>query len=562
MAAASPASAAPALSRLHAAEQACQRALQANPFDLVALRDLAAIRRRQGRLDEAEAICRKVREFRPDDADICLDLGNLLYERSRFAEAADSYRQALRIRPDDADGHNNLGAALADLGRFEEAVESYNRALALRPDFADAHYNFGNALRALWLFEEAVGAYAQALRCRPTFAEAHNNLGVALHRLGRRSEAIVSFGEALKLQPTNPHALTGLGFALQESGRVAEALARYEEAIGVAPDFAEAHRNRSLALLLTNDMAAGWSEYEWRLRCPGFSPPNLPKPYWDGSSLAGRRVLLSTEQGSGDTFQFIRFAQNIADRGGVVTLAAPETLHPLLSTCPGISRLVPREASIDPDEYDVHCPLLSTPRVLGITPETLPAPAAYLHPEADRVARWRERLAADPAEFRVGIIWRGSPTNPHDPVRSTALKHFAGLARVPGARLYSLQLGEAAEEQRQPGHDFPVVDLGPELAEDLGTFRESAACLANLDLLVTCCTSLAHLAGAMGRPVWVAAAAVPDFRWLLDRADSPWYPSARLFRQQYAGLWDEPFAQMARALAKSVAERSGSSQNG
>ena len=553
MAHASPASAAPTPA-LHPAETACRRALQANPFDVAALRDLAAIRQRLGRPDEAEAIYRQVLGFRPDDADIHRDLGNVHYSRGRYAEAADCYRQTLRVRPDDVDGHNNLGAALADLGQLEEAVLCYGRALALRPDFADAHYNLGNALRALWLFTEATACYGQALRHRPTFVEAHNNLGVALHRLGRRDEAIASFREALRLQPTNPHALTGLGFALQESGRVVEALAQYDEAIRAAPEFAEAHRNRALALLLTNDMDAGWPEYEWRLRCPAFSPPDLPKPYWDGSPLEGRSILLTTEQGSGDTFQFVRFAQTVRDRGGVVTLAAPEKLHPLLATCPGIDRLVPRDRPAPPESYDVHCPLLSTPRVLKITPETLPAPVSYLRPEPDRVDRWREELAGYP-EFKVGIIWRGSPTNPHDPVRSTALRHFAVLARVPGVRLFSLQLGAAAEELRDPAHDFPVIDLGPRLADDLGTFRESAACLANLDLLITCCTSLAHLSGALGRPTWVAVASVPDFRWLLDRTDSPWYPAARLFRQHHPGRWDEPFAEMAGALAKEVAGR-------
>ena len=534
------------------AEHACRQALGANPFDPDALRSLGGIYGELGRLAEAADCYAEALKLRPGDADTWRTLGNTLYLLGRFAEAADAYRRTLRLLPDDVDGHNNLGAALADLGRLDEAIASYRRALGLRPDFADAHYNLGNTLRQQDRFAAAAACYGRALRLRPEFAQAHNNLGIALHRMGRLSEAIVSYREALRVRPDDPHALTGLGFALVESGRLVEAMAVYDEALRVAPDFPEAHRNRALALLLIDDMARGWDEYEWRLRCPGFAPPILPKPCWDGSPLDGRSILLYTEQGFGDAFQFARFAKPVQDRGGVVTLAAPASLHPLLSTCPGVDRLVPRDQPL-PD-FDVHCPLMSLPRVLGTTPATLPADVPYLRADPDRIEHWRREFSQYP-EFKVGIAWRGSPTNPHDLARSTALRYFEPLSRVEGVRLFGLQLGPAADELRDPAHSFPVTDLGPRLSADHGTFREAAAAMANLDLVVTCCTSLAHLAGALGRPVWVALCTVPDWRWLLDREDSPWYPTARLFRQHHPGRWEEPFARMAEALQARLTRR-------
>lgn len=538
------------LDDLRQAEHACRRTLAANPCDHAALRSLGGICGELGRLAEAAGWHAEALKLRPDDAETWRSLGNALYLLGRHDEAAAAYGRALRLRPGDADARNNLGAALADLGRSDEAIAAYRRALELRPDFADAHYNLGNALRQLNRFAEAAACYGRALRLKPDFAQAHNNLGIALHRQGRLAEALVSYREALRARPDDPHALTGLGFALVESGRVVEGLAVYDEALRIAPDFPEAHRNRALALLLSNDMPRGWPEYEWRLRCPDFVPARIPRPRWDGSPLEGRSILLSTEQGFGDAFQFARFASPVQDRGGVVTLAAPAALHPLLATCAGIDRLVPRE-DIPPD-FAVHCPLMSLPRVLGTTPATLPAAVPYLRAEPDLVEKWRRELSQYP-EFKVGIAWRGSPTNPHDLARSTALRHFEPLARIEGVRLFSLQLGPAADELRDPAHAFPVTDLGPRLAADLGSFREAAAAMMSLDLVVTCCTALAHLAGALGRPVWVALCTVPDWRWLLDREDSPWYPTARLFRQHHPGRWEEPFARMAEALKAGVA---------
>ena len=530
---------------LRQAGRACRQALQANPFDLEALRALAAICQDLGQLDEAAECYQEVLKLRPDDAEAWRLLGNARYLSGRLDEADACYRRTLQLKPNDADAHNNLGAALADRGRLDEAIDRYRDALRLRPDFADAHYNHGNALRDQGRPEEAAACYGRALRLRPEFAEAHNNLGVTLHRQGRHAEAMTSYRQALRLRPNDHHALTGLGLSLAESGRLVEALAHYDQALRLVPDSPEAHRNRSLVRLLLGDMEGGWPDYEHRWRCADFKPLNIPRPYWDGAPLAGRTILLYTEQGSGDTFLFLRFLRPVKERGGVIILAAPESLHPLLSTCPEIDRLVPRETVV-PD-FDVHCPLMSLPRVLGTTLATLPAAVPYLRAEPDRVARWRGELESV-SGFKVGIAWGGSPGNPHDRARSIPVRQFEALARIEGVRLFSLQLGPPAERLRELARDFPVTDLGPRLASDLGSFREAAAVLSSLDLLVSCDTSLVHLAGALALPAWVPLTYVPDWRWLLDRDDSPWYPTLRLFRQHVPGHWDEPFARIAEAL--------------
>jgi len=481
------------------------------------------------------------------------DRGNAFYMQGRYAEAAECYRRVLRQRPDDVDALNNLGASLADLGRLADAVVCYQEALRLRPDHAEAYYNLGNALRLAARHDEAIKAYVQALRLRPEMAEAHNNLAIVLRKKGRMAEAMASARRALELRPGNASALVNLGLGLAESGQLAEALTCYDEVIRSSADNADAHHNRAQAWLLQGDWARGWPEYEWRWRCAEFTPHGLVAPPWDGTALGGRTILLHAEQGAGDTLQFVRYARLVKERGGLVVLAASERLHPILRTAPGIDRLVPLPREAPPPKFDVHCPLLSLPAAFGTTPETVPAPVPYLHAEPARIARWQKAL--EPVKgFRVGIAWQGSPTMlPYDRWRSVPLDRFAPLARIEGIRLVSLQYGPGSEQLRAAAGRFPIVDLAGELDESAGAFLDTAAAMANLDLVVTCDTALAHLGGALGVPTWLVLAAVPNWRWLLDRDDTPWYPTLRLFRQTRAGSWDEPFQRMAEALENLVA---------
>ena len=536
------------------AERLCRQRLRENPRDPEALCGLGAVHQAHGRYDAAAESYRQALQETPNDPAAHRGLGNACYLAGRHAEAAQSYQRGLRLRPDDADAHNNLGAALADLGRLDEAVACYREALRLRPAFANAHYNLGNALRLLNRLEESVASYREALRLRPDFAEGFTNLGNALRLQGRLLEAAACHRKAVQLAPEFALARNNLGLALADSGRFTEALACYAEAIRLDPNFAEAHRNRSLVRLVLGDLEGGWSEYEWRWRCADFSIPRLRQPLWDGAPLNGRTILLYTEQGLGDTLLFVRFLPRVKERGGNVVLAAPESLHPLLARCAGIDRLVARNGAL-PD-FDVHCPLLSLPHVLGTTFATVPAPIPYLHADPERVERWGRELAAIPA-FKVGITWQGNPAIVYDRERSIPLARFAPLSRVEGVALFSLQKGPGTEQLSELSGELAIADLAERLDRSGGAFEDTAAVLRHLDLVITCDTALAHLAGALGVAVWIALPTVPDWRWFLGRDDSPWYPSVRLFRQTREKSWDEPFQRITEALRKAVAAARG-----
>jgi Flp pilus assembly protein TadD len=466
----------------------------------VALRDL-------GRADEAEAALRAAVVLGPGDAAAANDLGSLLGQRGRTAEAAEMFRVAVARDPRCADGFANLCAALGLLGRFEEAAEAGLAAVRLRPDHANARANLGAALGQLDRHEEAVATCRAAIRMRPDNANAHANLGVALRRLGRLEGAMASLREAIRLEPGHINARTGLAMTLLSLGRLAE----------------------------------GFAEYEHRL-AP--RPAHIPgPPAWRGETLEGRTILLHAEQGIGDTIQFVRYLPEIARRGaGRVLLAAPPLFARLLAGLPYLDALV------HPEEREklrahVHCALLSLPHALGTTIETIPAPVPYLRAEPAALLRWRERLGGIPGP-RIGVVWAGNPKHHNDRNRSIPPELLAPLLRVQGVSWLSLQLGANAARPADLARQGTLLDLAPELTD----LAETAAAIMHLDLVVAVDTAVAHLAGALGRPTWVMLPFVPDWRWLLGREDSPWYPTMRLFRQRCAGDWDGVVARVAAAL--------------
>ena len=328
-------------------------------------------------------------------------------------------------------------------------------------------------------------------------------------------------------------------------------MASYQQAVRLKPDYAEAHWNQALARLQMGQFEQGWPGYEWRWKCKEFGTlPPFRAPLWDGSPLDGRTILVHAEQGLGDTLQFIRYIPLVQKHGGRVIMMCQPPLCALLAHCPGIERLMPHGDA--PPEIDLHVPLLSLPRLLGTTLENVPADGPYLDAEPDLVEAWRHRLGAYPG-LKIGIAWQGNPKFRLDRVRSLPLAQFAPLASVPGVHLLSLQKGLGREQLAAPERRFPVTDLGGQLDETTGAFMDTAAVMKNLDLVITSDTSIAHLAGALGVPVWVALNVVPDWRWLLDRDDSPWYPTMRLFRQTRLGHWEDVFHCMAEALRERLA---------
>jgi tetratricopeptide (TPR) repeat protein len=497
-----------------------------------------------GVVAQAEQHYRQALQVDPDCADAHFELGNVLAHHGHFQAAADCYLHVLRLQPGNSEAHSNLGVMLAEQRQYEAALSCYEKAIALRPDYAEAHYNLGNALKELDRMEEAAACYARALKMRPGFAGAHLNRGIALARGGRLADAVADYQEALRLRPDWPEGHNNLGLALAHLGQHDEAVAEYARALQLRPDFADAHYNRALSWLAQGDFERGWPEFEWRWRLDDLPPRRFQQPRWEGSPLAGRAILLHAEQGLGDTIQFIRFARHVKGRDATVLVECQSALIPLLTGVAGVDRLIARGETLP--AFDVHFPLMSLGGLYTKNVANIPADIPYLAADAARIEHWRRELNGLPG-FKIGIAWQGSRGYRWDRLRSIPLQCFAPLARRPGVTLVSLQKGPGVDQlARTMG--FDVVDLGGRLDNDGGAFLDTAAVLASLDLVVTSDTALAHLAGALGRPVWVALALAPEWRWLLDREDSPWYPTMRLFRQTSLGDWEGVFQRIAAAL--------------
>jgi tetratricopeptide (TPR) repeat protein len=564
--------------KLDDARASYEKALQLKPDDACAHNNLGAVRAAQGRLDEAVASYRRALHSQPSFADAYNNLGVALNRQGKPEEAAASFRQCLMLNPGQADAHNNLGNALRAQGRLQEAVDCFRRALELRPHspdpynglsvtliqlgqpdealvclreavtqnpwHADTHNNLGNVFSAQNRLEEAVASYQRALELRPDHAEACNNLGLALAGLGRLEEAVACHQRALQLRPDYAEAYVGLGATLRKQGRWQEEVDSYERALEIQPDHVMAHLNRALAWLLQGDFEAGWPEYEWRCKRMR-ALRTFSQPRWEGEPQPGKTILLHAEQGLGDTIQFIRYAPLVKQRVGTVIVECQRPLIRLLRSCAGIDNLVAAGEELPP--FDIQLPLLSLPLIMGTTLTTVPADIPYLKAQ-EQLVDWQNELTGLQG-FKVGIAWQGNPEMRDDSLRSIPLLHFAPLAEVPGVTLVSLQTGPGTEQLANTVDKFRVTDWSNRLDVNAGPFMDTAAVMENCDLVVTCDTVIAHLAGALGVPVWVALASVPsDYRWLLGREDSPWYPSMRLFRQRERGDWGSVFERIAAAV--------------
>lgn len=527
-----------------AAERACQEVLEAEPGHFEALRMLAMLRFRQGRADAAEALLRRALAQRPDDAAALANLGTAMQAQGRHEEALACYERALASGPGDAGTHFNRGNALRALDRHEAALGCYEDALAIAPDFAQAWNNRGLVLHALKRHAEAVESYRRALDVRPGFAAALNNLGSAQAELGNPEEALRAYMDALALEPGYVDALINQGNTLRQLGRHEAALTSYRQVVALQPEHADAHYNEGLLLLLLGRLRDGWQRYEWRWRVRDFSSirQRFVQPLWlGGQPLAGRTILLHAEQGFGDTLQFCRYAARVKALGARVLLQVQPELKDLLTGLAGVDQLL---AAGEPlPGFDCQCPLLSLPLALGTELDDIPAHAAYLHAPPDKTAHWRDRLRGLPGP-RVGVVWSGNRLHANDANRSIALRTVVeGLGG--GIRLIALQ-NEVRREDRPMLDAAEILFVGDELRD----FSDTAALVANLDLVISVDTAVAHLAGALGKPVWVLLHAVQDWRWLLEREDSPWYPSARLFRQPARNDWDGVFRRVRTELAR------------
>jgi tetratricopeptide (TPR) repeat protein len=528
------------LGRREEALASYERALAVRPDHADVLFHRGGVLHDLGRSDEALASYERALTARPDFAEARFNRAVLLQARGRHEAALADYERVVGERPDHAEAHGNRGVVLTELKRLDEAVASYDRAIAARPEYADAWSNRGNALKALRRYEEALASYDRALVLRPDYAEAWSNRGVVLQVLRRFEEALASYDRAQALSPGSPAALNNRANTLTELRRFAEAREHYDRALALAPDYAEAGLNRAFLLLVIGEFNEGWTAYEWRRRTPTWTPRIFAEPEWTGENLSGKTLLLYAEQGFGDTIQFVRYARLVAARGARVVVEVQPALEALLAASDCAETVVAAGATLPP--FDLHCPLLSLPRRFATTASTIPADIPYIRPPPARVEAWKTRLPRD--GLRVGLAWSGHPSNAKDYDRSIPFAQLAPLLALDGVRFVSLQKDVRASDAAAFAACEGVIDPRAELND----FSDTAAVIANLDLVIAVDTAVAHLAGAMGKPAWILLPYVPDFRWLIDRADSPWYPSARLWRKSARSDWGEVLAAVARQL--------------
>ena len=546
---------------------------------------------RAGRLTEAEAYFASASRQSPADSAAHFNRGVILALLQRHSAAIASFERTLEIKPQHLEAHFRRAIALGLLARHEEALAGVERVISLRPDHVDAHFNRGLVLGLLERHAEALASFQRVLALQPGHAAAYHRCGLELQRLDRLEAAVVCFDRAVILGPDvaarytdralllghlgdysgalesveralaldsrDPDAHNNRGNALRGLHRYQEAIGAYEEALRLHPGKHLASWNLSLLRLLLGEFDEGWRLYEARFQVPGTNARRRDDParLWRGETVAGKTILINSEQGLGDTLQFCRYAAVLRDQGAHVVLEVQPQLRTLLGSLDGADRVIAEGDAAG--EFDYHCPLLSLPLLCRTRLETIPAAVPYLEPEQARTAHWAQRLSGERGRLRVGIAWQGNP----DPEKSWArgrsvpLRYFRPLTDIAAVELISLQKGHGLEQVGAAGLTARITIPGDDFDTGPDAFLDAAAVIAGLDLVITSDTSIAHLAGALSAPVWVALHSNPDWRWLVGRSDSPWYPTMRLFRQQRPGDWAAVFEEIAGALRQRAGER-------
>jgi tetratricopeptide (TPR) repeat protein len=507
---------------------------------------------RSGRLREAEQVYRSILRAAPQHFAAAHGLGVLCMQRGMPEQGESWLALATRVNPGSAGAHHDRGLALRSLGRLEEALASFDTAIALRPDFPAAHYHRGNLLLRMMKPERALASFDAAIALKPDHFAAFNDRGNALRELNRLQEALADYDRAVALQPGQAVTHCNRGFALQDLGRFEEALASYNRAIALDPGFYQARQSRGTLELLQGRMKEGFADFEYRLKSEeGALAPRLRAiPYWTGEGLSGKSILVYSDGAFGDLVQFCRYLPLLVSAGANVTLSAPARFHRILATDSLGVRCV--SAAEDVGAADYRCELMSLPYLLKTELATIPPCIDHLARDPERTERWRKAL---PAGLKIGICWQGNPARNIDRGRSIPLPAFYPLSQVPGVRLVSLQKHHGLEQLHMLPAGMQVETLRPTFDEGPDAFVDTAAIMADLDVVVTSDTAVAHLAAALGRPTWIALRQVPEWRWLLNRDDSPWYPAARLFRQTLPDDWGSVFEEIAAALRETLKSR-------
>jgi len=524
-------------------------ALSVNPSVAAAHNSRGAALKGLKRLEEAVASYDRAIAIKPDYADAFNNRGVVLVELERLEQALASYDQAIALKPDFFEAFNNRGLALAELKRFDEALVSYDQALAAKSDYAEALCNRAATLNELGRFEDALAHCERAIAAKQDLPEAFYNRGNAQYALKHLAAAAISYDDAIGLNPDYAEAFFNRGTARMDLKRVEEALADFDRAIALRPDYADAFWNRANGRLLVGRYPEGWRDYEWRMRAERAGPrgPTWKLPQWDGrTDLAGKTLLLHAEQGFGDTIMMARYVRSVAKRGARIIFEVPHELAPLLTAFEDVAQVVVSGQTLP--AVDLQCPLMSLPGALGTTVETIPREVPYLAVPRAYAEKWQARLREFPHP-RIGISWAGRPSFKRDHDRSIGLAGMLPLLGRTDVSFISMQKWFRAGDADILRDNPHIVQVG----DGIDDFADTAAIMASLDLVISSDTSTVHLAGAMAKPVWILLHFVPDWRWLLERNDSPWYPTARLFRQPQPGDWTSVVADVAGALQSFLA---------
>ena len=529
------------MGRLEEARVCYDEAIRLNPADAEAWCEQALVMKDLKRPAEALQSLQRAIDLLPTYAMAFNNRGAVLRDLDRLEEALASYDDAITRDGSYALAFSNRGVVLKDLGRLDDALASFDQSLRMTPLHADAHFNRGNTLKEMSRWAEALASYDEALLINPKHAEAFCNRGNTLHDLDRFDAAIASYDQAIAIHPAYAQAYSNRGEALKSLGRLEEATTNYDAAITLAPDDAEPLWNKGLVKLLQGDLKLGWELYEWRKRTKeAHGARSFPKPLWNGrEGLAGKTILVHWEQGLGDTIQFSRYVTQFDQLGARVLFAPQKPLRALMKRLAGSPELV--DADAPGFEFDYHVPLLSAPYAFGTDFSNIPCLHPYLSADANRIAFWGNKIGAE--GFRIGVCWQGS-TGRIDKGRSFPIALLASLSKLPGVRLISLHRGDGESQLRDLPAGMRVETLGRGYDAGPDAFMDAAAAISCCNLVISSDTAIAHLAGALGATTWVALKHLPDWRWLRDRDDCPWYPGLRLFRQPSPGDWTAVFHEM------------------
>ncbi len=549
-------------------------------MDINELIQLAFKYRQQGNFLQAESTFKEILEIDPSNFHILNYLGNVLQDLKKYDEAIDCYQKAIQINPIFAASYYHLGSTFEEINQYEVAIFYYQEAIKYDPNFCGSYNNLGNIFKRLNQEDKSIQYFEKAIKINPKFWGSYYNLAELLQNKGHINEAIFLYKKALQINPTHIASLNNLGKCLKDKGRIDDAIDCYQKAIQIQPDHAmsffnlgvcyekkfefdsalfnykiaiqfqpdyvEAHFNLALLLLLLGNYGEGLKEYEWRLKLKDtiFFQRKFTHPRWQTSNIGRYTILVYAEQGLGDVIQFIRYIPYVAKAVSYVIIECPNSLKSLLKNIEGVNKVISHGEEIP--NFDFQCPIASLPFLFNTTLNNIPAEIPYIYVNPKLIIEWRNKLQNNSLKFKIGLVWAGNPKHQNDKNRSIPLSLFSPLFELSNIDFYSLQKGKGSEQIKHLELGSNLIDL----TDDINDFLDTAALIENLDLVITVDTAVAHLAGALGKPVWTLLPFLPDWRWMLNRDDSPWYPTMRLFRQPSYGDWKSVIEKVKKELEK------------